>query len=240
MSELKHVMDAGRLIAFGLSPHQRPSLDADYALLIRRALDEPSFAQTARAIAAGLGLVLLDLSEYGVVLGVSTREPSPFGLIVSDYRKGLSTEQRLLHGLVQVGIAAYLYPKPADLESDDEVRTVTVNALDDYLRELCDDLGQGCSDGGDDALADRPELERALHIFRRWPSTKATSSGRRSTRTTQGIISSALERLVAGGLLRRTGSGSKATYKALRRYRVQVRELASHRALKVLRREEDL
>jgi hypothetical protein len=90
-----------------------------------------------------------------------------------------------------------------------------------------------------DAPADHPELERALSIYLRWPSTKKTASGRRSTRTTQGIIKQALERLADHGLLRRAGKDGGGTYQALRRYRVQVRELATQKTLRVLRNEEE-
>lgn len=233
-TELLH--DVGRLIAAGLEPARRPTHDPEYAELIRRALDEPAFGQALSAVATGLGLEVLDVSEYGVVLGA--RPGSPFGLVVADYKKDLTSERRLVHGLVHVGLAAYLYPRAEDLESDAEVKRVSVRELDDYLREQCRALAG--SDRGEDAPAAHPELERALAIYLRWPSTQTTASGRRSTRTTQGIITAALEHLAAHGLLRRAGKEGGGTYQALRRYRVQVRELATQKALRVLRGEEGL
>lgn len=226
--------DVGRLIAMGLAPARRPTHDPEYAELIRRALDEPTFGQVLSAITAGLGLEVLDVSEYGVVFGAGP--DSPFGLTVADYKKGLSSERRLVHGLVHVGLAAYLYPRAEDLESDAEVRRVSVRELDDYLREQC----RALAGGGVDVPAAHPELERAFELYLRWPATQTTASGRRSTRTTQGIITAALEHLAEHGLLRRAGHEGGGTYQALRRYRVQVRELATQKALRVLRGEEGL
>lgn len=223
--------EAGRLIALGLMPKRRPSSDEEYARLVRRFLDEPGFEEAVRDIAVGLGLEVLDVSEYGVVLGAG--EDSPFGLTVADYRSSLSKEERLLHGLVQVGLAAYLYPRAEDLESDAEVRQVSVGDLDEYLRDQCEALREHATDRADAPVA-QPELERALKIYLRWPSTKKTADGRRAAKTTQGIIAHALARLAEHGLLRKIGDGRGGTYQALRRYRVQVRELAAHAALRAL------
>jgi hypothetical protein len=232
MAEGEALRDAGRLIALGLLPRRRPSNDEEYARLVRRFLDEPPFEGAVRDIAAGLGLVVLDASEYGVVLGAG--EDSPFGLTVSDYRAGLSMEERLLHGLVQVALAAYLYPRPEDLETDAEVRQVSVNDLDDYVRDQCEALRERV-DRGPDAPADRPDLERAAAVYLRWPAAKQTADGRRAAKSTLGIVAAVLARLEEHGLLRRVGDQRGGTYQSLRRYRVQVRELAAHAALRALR-----
>lgn len=236
MTENQLLHAAGRLIAFGLTPAQRPTGDGEYSTLLRKHLDEPRFEEAVGHIASGLGLQVLDVSEYGVVLGSSPN--SPFGLTVATYKAGLSSEHRLIHGLVHVGLAAYLYPRPEDLESDDVVRSLSVKELDDYLREHCQILMASRSGGEGDIPADHPELERALCIYQRWPSTGRTASGRRSTKTTQGIIAQVFERLATHGLFRRAGKGGGGTYQALYRYRVQVRELATHRALQIFRHEE--
>lgn len=232
MADGELLREAGRLLALGLMPKRRPSNDEEYARLVRRYLDEPGFEEVLRDIAAGLGLEVLDVSEYGIVLGAG--EDSPFGLTVADYRASLSKVERLLHGLVQVGLAAYLYPRAEDLESDAEVRQVSVADLDDYLRDQCEALRAKSPDKAD-APVEQPELERALQIYLRWPSTKKTADGRRASKTTQGIIAHALNRLEGHGLLRKVNDNRGGTFQALRRYRVQVRELAAHGALRALR-----
>lgn len=224
--------DAGRLLALGLSPTRRPSSEPDYARLLRRWLDDPLLERVARDLAAGLGLRLIDVSDYGVTLGATPE--SPFSLTVADYRASLSAEERLLHGLVQVGLAAFLYPRAEDLEAEGEVRRVTVRELDQFMREACQALAER-----NPAVADPPvehtELEEAFRVYLRWPATRETADARRAAKTTTGIIAHALTRLSEAGLLRRCGDEDGGAYQALHRYRVQVRELAAHEALRALR-----
>jgi hypothetical protein len=230
--ELEHVRRAARLIAFGLTPAKRPTNDPDYERLVRAYLDDPTLASAARELAAGLGLRLLDVSDYGVTLGAQPE--SPFGLTVQEYQAGLSAEERLLHGLVQVGLAAYLYPRAEDLEADAEVVEVRVEELERFLRETCEAAARSLPPAGDTPAA-YPDLEDAFRIYLRWPSTHATKDGRRAAKTTEGIIAQALERLCEHGLMQRARSEGGEVFKALRRYRVQVRELASHEALQIIR-----
>jgi hypothetical protein len=226
------VRDAARLVAFGLAPSSRPTNEPDYERLVRRWLDDPVFERAVREVATGLGLRIVEVSEYGATL--AGLPGSPFGLTVADYRASLTTEERLLHGLVQLGLAAWLYPRSEDLEAEAEVRRVSVGELDAFLRETCDRLARERPESSD-APSAMPELEEAFRIYRRWPSTKETSDGRRAAKTTTGLIAHALERLAEAGMLRRTGDEAGGTFQALRRYRVQVRELAAHEALGVLR-----
>jgi hypothetical protein len=183
-------------------------------------------------ICSGLGLRLLDVSEYGVVLG--STGGSPFGLTVQAYQDNLSGDERLLHGLVQVGLAAYLYPRPEELEAEADVRQVTATELDTFLRELCEVAARRVPEKSD-APAEFPDLENAFRVFLRWPSTKETESGGRGRHTRHAIITRVLEKLTEHGLLQPVRSESGTIYKALRRYRVHVSALAAHEALLILR-----
>lgn len=183
-------------------------------------------------ICSGLGLRLLDVSEYGVVLGSTVG--SPFGLTVQAYQDNLSVEERLLHGLVHVGLAAYLYPRAEELEAEADVRQVTVAELDEFLRETCEVAAKKAPEKSD-APAQFPDLETALRVYLRWPATKETEGGGRGRHTRHAIISRALEKLAEHGLLQPVRSESGVIYKALRRYRVHVRAVAAHEALQVLR-----
>jgi hypothetical protein len=223
--------DAARLIACALEPERRPTNDPEYNRLIRLWHDEPLFERVARDIAAGLGLRIIDVSEFGATIGAHPE--SPFGLTVADYRQNLSSEERLIHGLVQVGLAAFLYPRVEDLESEAEIRTASVVELESFLRETCEQLAAHARES--DPPADAPELERAWRAYLRWPATRETSDARRAAKTTSGVIAHALGRLADLGLLRRVNEDGGGTYQALRRYRVQVRELALHDALQALR-----
>lgn len=54
--------DAARLVAFGLQPKLQPARDQEYAELLRRYREDSPFARLADAVAAGLGLVVLEVS----------------------------------------------------------------------------------------------------------------------------------------------------------------------------------
>lgn len=220
------------MIAFGLTPAKRPTNDVDYAALVRAYHDEPDMQRVMADICSGLGLRLLDVSEYGVVLGSTAG--SPFGLTVQAYQENLSGDERLLHGLVHVGLAAYLYPRPEELEAEADVRQVTVAELDGFLRELCEVAARRAPEKSD-APAEFPDLENAFRVFLRWPATKETESGGRGRHTRHALIGRALEKLTDHGLLQPVRSEAGTVYKALRRYRVHVRALAAHEAFQILR-----
>jgi hypothetical protein len=226
------VKNAARLIAFGLTPSKRPTNDVEYAALVRAFHDEPDLQRTMAEICSGLGLRLLDVSEYGVVLGSTAG--SPFVLTVQAYQENLGVDDRLLHGLVHVGLAAYLYPRPEELEAEADVRQVTVAELDSFLRELCEVAARKTPEKSD-APAQFPDLENAFRVYLRWPATKETESGGRGRHTRHAIIARALDKLAEHGLLQPVRSESGTVYKALRRYRVHVRALAAHEALRILR-----
>src|SRR5688572_14817022 len=107
MSEL-HPADAGaaaQLIGYGLQPRLRPASTPLYAELVERHLGDVAFRDLVDHIADGLGLVVLDVSAAsGITLGATPG--SPFELRLADYRANLSGDERLLHGLIHVGIAA--------------------------------------------------------------------------------------------------------------------------------------
>jgi len=230
-TEPEQIRDAARLIAFALEPERRPTSDAEYGRLVRLWQDEPQFERIVREMASGLGLRIIDVSDFGATIGA--HPDSPFGLTVADYRQNLTSDERLIHGLVQVGLAAYLYPRAEDLESEAEIRTASVLELEAFLRETSEQLAAQNRDA--DTPADASELERAWRAYLRWPSTRETSDARRAAKTTTGVVAHALARLGELGLMRRVSDENGGTYQALRRYRVQVRELALHDALVTLR-----
>lgn len=55
--------DAARLVSFGLQPRLQPARDAEYGELLRRYREDPPFARLADAVATGLGLIVLEVSD---------------------------------------------------------------------------------------------------------------------------------------------------------------------------------
>ena len=113
----RDAFQAGRLIQWGLAPKAIPFNEPEYRELIDHYVDRPQFRALVREIAEGLGLVILEVNDRGLFLG--TQDNSTFALRASDFRGGRSTaDDRLLDGLVQIAIAATIYPRQQDLDED--------------------------------------------------------------------------------------------------------------------------
>ena len=231
--------EAARLISFGLRPRLVPARDATYAELIRRYLRDPAFAELTGAIAAGLGLVILDVSERAGMVPAGA-EDSAFTVRITDYARRAGGEHRaadrLLHAIAHLAIAALAFPRPADLADDSYVGRVTVEGVDAFVRQACRLLEERAAAAGSDAdpPADTPSLEAAWRIYARRPSTGATRDSRRLAGSTTGIVARAMAFLVESGCLVQVGDQGGGTYRTTPRYQVQVRELAADSALEEL------
>ncbi len=220
---------AAQLVALGLQPRLRPAADGAYLDLVTRYRSDAAFRDVVDHVADGLGLTVLDADASGVVL--APRTDSPFALRLGDYRANLSVNERLLHGLIHVGIAAYCYPTPASL-LDDDVRVCSVAAVERFLRDAAERLRE--RHGDDDPDAGQPELEQAWRLYLRRQAVRETADGRAGVSTTSGMVKYALERLADQGFMTKLSDAEGGTYRALHRYRVEVRELAAVEAWRVL------
>jgi hypothetical protein len=82
VSLIEDTGQASRLVACGLRPKLRPIEDPDYLDLVRRYRQQDSFARSVRAVANGMGLDVLDVTEAaGIVLGAHRRR-------IRDRRRG--------------------------------------------------------------------------------------------------------------------------------------------------------
>lgn len=222
--------DASVLISFGLRPRLRPENEAAYGSLLARYRVDADFRSLVESVADGLGLLVLGAGPFGLALG--PQEGSVFALRLADYKTNLTVEDRLLHGLVHLAVAAYCYPTAASLDDEAAVQRVSATGIERYLRDACERLSQRFPD--QDPLDDQPELEQAWRIYHRRNATRDTGDGRRAPKSTQGIIGHALETLADQGFLRRVSDTEGGTFQALARYRIQVRELAAHEGYRLL------
>ncbi|MEU4091371.1 hypothetical protein [Streptomyces sp. NPDC026673] len=226
--------DAARLVAFGLQPKLLPARDAEYAELIRRHREDPFFARLADAVAAGLGLVVLEVSpRAGMALAAA--EDSVFAVRMGDYSRRAASDagDRFLHGLAHLATAAMAFPRPEDLADDGYIGRVTVNGIDGFLRQACRRLEERAEEQGEntDPASDAPGLEAAWRVYVRRSSTGATKDARRLAGSTTGIVGKAVSFLVDSGFLQRTGDESGGTYRTTARYQLQVRDMAGSAAM---------
>ncbi|WP_052848895.1 hypothetical protein [Streptomyces avicenniae] len=226
--------DAARLVSFGLQPKISPARDAEYGGLLRRYQEEPPFARLADAVAAGLGLVVLEVSPRAG-MAVAAAEDSVFAVRMGEYARRAATEtaDRFLHGLAHLAVAALAFPRPADLADDGYIGRVTVAGVEAFVRQACHRLAERAAAQGEntDPATDAPGLEAAWRVWSRRTATGATKDARRLAGSTTGIIGKAVAFLADAGFLQRTGDDAGGTYRTTARYQLQVRELAASSAM---------
>ena len=178
----------------------------------------------------GLGLTILDAGEHGMVLGASG--DSIFALRLADYRQNLSLEDRVCHGMIQLAIAAWCFPTAASLaDAETVVAQLSTQRVVRYLVDLCQQLKARADT---DPELGNPELREAWRIILSRAETRSTPDGRRVAQTLNGMVAHALAHLERGGLLRRVSDEEGGTFKTLSAYRVQVRELGSLAAFRLV------
>ncbi|KRV48697.1 hypothetical protein AQ490_23895 [Wenjunlia vitaminophila] len=228
------VTDAARLVAFGLRTRLLPARDPQYAELIRRHGEDPSFARLVDAVAAGLGLVVLEVSTRAG-MAVAAAEDSVFGVRLGDYsrRAAADSTDRFLHGLAHLAVAALAFPRPQDLADDGYVGRISVHGVDAFVRQACRRLQERAEQAGEntDPASESPGLEAAWRVYTRRSATGATKDARRLSGSTTGIVGKAVAFLADSGFLHRTGDEAGGTYRTTARYQLQVRDLASSAAM---------
>ncbi|MER5223039.1 hypothetical protein [Streptomyces flaveus] len=226
--------DAARLVAFGLQPKLQPARDQEYAELLRRYREDPAFARLADAVAAGLGLVVLEVSPRAG-MAVTAAEDSVFAVRMGDYARRASADagDRFLHGLAHLAVAAMAFPRPEDLADDGYIGRVSVNGVDAFVRQACRRLEERAEEQGEitDPATDAPGLEAAWRIWARRSATGATKDARRLAGSTTGIVGKAVAFLTDSGFLQRTGDDGGGTYRTTARYQLQVRDMAGSAAM---------
>jgi hypothetical protein len=229
--------DAARLVSFGLHPRLLPARDAEYAGLLRRYRDEPAFARLADAVATGLGLVVLEVSNRAG-MALAAGEDSAFAVRMGDYARRATADSadRFLHGLAHLAVAAMAFPRPEDLADDAYIGRISVNGVDSFVRQACRRLAERAEEAGEnpDPATDAPGLEAAWRVYARRSATGATKDARRLAGSTTGIIGKAVAFLVDSGFLQRTSDDAGGTYRTTARYQLQVRDMAGSAAMSEL------
>jgi hypothetical protein len=227
------VADAARLLAFALRPRQYAGQSVAYTQLLGRYRTEEEFAAAFHALVEGLDLRVLDVTDRAVVVGAGIE--SPFAFKLSEYHKSDKPpeERRVLRGLILLGIAAFCFPTARALEETD-LPHVTAREVDDFLRTACTTAEQSAT--GEDRTPAEPGLELARQLYARQASVKGTERKRRGRSATIDLIEQALDDMKEWGLVREeTQTDRLRRFRALPRFRIQVRMLGSQYAFTALR-----
>ena len=222
--------DAGRLLGFALAKRS-PATSKDYADLLRRYETEPTLQITVDGVCDGLGLNVVYVGKHGLI--VTASETSPFRLNADDYRSGMTPEERICHGVIQVAIAAWSFPRAETLAQDDDVQAAFLTApeLAKWLKDFAEAENARHAESPDPAESDE---KRTWRVVLAQALTKETKSKRESRQSLMGMCSFALAYLAEQGLLRLVDE-NKGRYQGTSAYRIRLKHHGAHALLEQLR-----
>lgn len=227
MIDPREATDASALVSYGLTGRV-PTEGSEYGRLYDRYRTDPTFHAITDAVASGLGLTVIGTPITGIVL--TARAGSPFDLRLSDLPGG-DRDDRLILGLVLLGIAAYAYPRPEDLDIA-EPAIVTIASVERLMRAAIAPLAKmEAVDGSIESYA-----ASAAAAYDRMPALITSEvRGTRRKGCTERAIEDAFRILIDQKMAREGPRHGVDAYVLTDRFRVSVAEIAGSDALEVLR-----
>ena len=222
--------DAGRLVGFALALRS-PATSKDYFELLRRYEEEVPLRTITDGICDGLGLRVVYVGKHGLI--VTATDGSPFRLNADDYRSGMTPEERICHGIIQVAIAAWSFPRAETLAQDDDVQAAFLTApeLAKWLKDFAQAENARHAETPD---PDESDEKRSWRVVLAQALTKETKNKRESRQSLTGMCSYALEYLAGQGLLRLVDE-KRASYQGTSAYRIRLKYHGAHALLEQLR-----
>lgn len=221
------VRNASRLVYKSLNISVTPVNDVSYRELLALYRADPAFANDVRDVAEGMELVILDVSERGLVIAPLTRE-SKFALRMADIRISLKPEQKAAMVLAHIAIAATFFPTMDGLEDDSSVPPPATLA---NFRDNLVTFARRLKEVGESEVELPAALTPGWDLICALPLSTPLVQ-RAGLNTVVGILAIVASQLVNGGLIRTVRASEDealATYTPTHRFRVQLRELTLRR-----------
>jgi hypothetical protein len=213
---------AARLIYRALNLSATPANDVEYRELLARYRASPELQQVLAEIAEGMELVVLDVSERGLIIA-PTRKESRFSIRLVDLRKNLSEDQRVALALSFLAICAVFYPTTALIEDDSRFpMPATLAMFRDTLTALSGRMN--ALEDSDDYS--REELRPGWSYIHSLP-VSIPQADRASPNSIEGLVRMALNYLIEYGLVNNVGAQDEneaVEFTATHRLRIQLRE----------------
>ncbi len=223
--------EATRLLYKALHLGLSPTNDAEYRELLGKYRADGAFAESVQEAAIGMELMILDVSERGLIVAPSSRE-SRFSLRLTDLRQHLNGEQKVALAMAHLAISAVFFPTTDRLEDDAKTPLpATVGRFRDTLLSLVSRLAEA------DAPVDADELLPGWALLKRLPPVNPKAE-RASTNSVEGFVKLALKQMAEYGLVRlerESEDDAQALYTATHRLRVHLRELTLPRLFDLTR-----
>lgn len=218
---------AARLVYKALHTNLVPGNDQEYRQLLAYYRANPSFAGEVQDVADGFELVILDVSERGLIVAPASRT-SRFAIRMADIRVNLDAEQKACMLLAHVAIAAAFFPTTDGLDSDSYTPPpVAVSTFRDTLLALARRLKESSNLPAEIP----PELAPGWEAICAMPLV-LPGAQRASASSLVGVLKISLTNMLAHGLVRqdrKADDDATTTYTPTHRLRVQLRELALRR-----------
>ena len=209
----------------------RPLADgSDYGRLYGRYRTDASFRELFDAIASGLELTILGAPVTGMVL--APNEGSPFDFRMSDLRPSWDPDERLIAGLVLLGIAALKFPHEEDLDEIGSPKIVSIDQVEKFMRDAIKPLAAAV----DDPASIESYAASAAEAYERMPGVLRTEKkGQRKKGCTTRVIADVFDLLCEQRMGRAAPRYGKDTYVLTDRFRIQIGSVAGSEALKTMR-----
>jgi len=224
-------LEAGELLRYAMDPRETPFQSKRYSALMSQLSTSSTFKLVFENMAQGLEIQILAYSPHGVF--VAGRERGPFAFKMEDYKSGMRVEERVVHGLLMLAIAAYCFPTVEVLDQDDDILRprFTVEQVAAFVQGLC----RVCkANNPGDPEQGTPELQLAWQTILGLPLTMSTGQGKMAIGSLAGKLQYALDRLVENGLMRFLSEDNWGTLQPTPAYRIQVKQMAGHQMLKLI------
>lgn len=233
------VLKASRLVYKGLQPRISPEKDPEYKELCRLCLSSREFSDTVDAIAEGLSLTVVYVSDRGIILTPSSTE-SRFAMGLTEYRKELEGDQdtedrekltrRGLIALVQIAIAATFYPTAEALDDDDYDAGHSASLTD--IHQVLVSMSERISKETEDEELIAPSVLKASTVVLSLP--EARPDGKIPTlKSRYGAIQIVLNQLVQSGLVHLQETSDGKRYNPMFRYQQLLRRRANGRLFEI-------
>jgi hypothetical protein len=226
--------EASRLLYKALHLGLSPTNDAEYRELLGKYRADGIFAEAVQEVATGMELMILDVSERGLIVAPSGRE-SRFSLRLADLRQHLNGEQKVALAMAHLAISAVFFPTTDRLEDDAKTPLpATVGQFRDTLLSLVSRLAE--ADAPVDVVTE--ELLPGWALLKRLPPVNPKAE-RASTNSIEGFVKLALKQMAEYHLVRlvrESEDDAQMLYTATHRLRVHLRELTLPRLFDLTRK----
>jgi hypothetical protein len=226
---------AGRLFHYAFSLRERPGIqNPEYAQLIQDYQNHSEMRSIFDQFVDACLLDILEVSSAGVFLAPKLgdrRNASAFCFRLADYKTFEDSNDRVLHGVIQLVLASFVFPTPDRLDDpiDSLGPAVRVPQFVDHLDHLLEQFRQSFTQ----VPSEQPEEDPLWQQLRLMVIQMPTDSGRQPRHTLMRHAQTACAILEREGFFRKQEPrpGDPEKYIPLPQYRVHVRHLADHRRL---------